>query len=390
MTDILMTKINTAIETYTQNIRPFLIGVLHHVHGIKHLDKTTLTGLLQQASDHTIVFQQDFEVNYYTLLKFSPSTLDSTLTMNKLLKDYEWYLDFVGLTFVFALVLDIDHDDYPALRNLMLPLRDSEERLASCYDNLQHFLVATQPSTTGTMTVQIKTEEQVTQDNAPPTPCDIPRHPVTHPHSEPDFEHDPELDPEDHNTLAIESTDTLDNAIDNSDPTFDVHNSSIDCTDSNQTIYNSGIGDPNKSKIETLDDNIQDTKQNPMPKNVIETEAPKDDMMTVDLNTLDPKPNPRPKKTMTPRYKFKRIMKGGKIQKVQIPGVHKIKFKPSHRNKKVHWSKQLCHVNNPIHGSNSFALHNLYHMVTPNISGLHTVIYPQNMWLLKRPRVKIK
>ena len=214
---------------------------------------------------------------------------------------------------------------------------------------------------------------------------------MTHPHSEPDFEHDPELDPEDHNTLAIESTDTLDNAIDNSDPTFDVHNSSIDYTDSNQTIYNSGIGDPNKSKIETLDDNIQDTKQNPMPKNVIETEAPKDDMMTVDLNTLDPKPNPRPKKTMTPRYKFKRIMKGGKVQKIQFPGVHKIKFKPSHRNKKVHWSKQLCHVNNPIHGSNSFALHNLYHMVTPNISGLHTVIYPQKQWwLLKRPRVKIK
>ena len=139
MTDILMTKINTTIEIYTQNIRPFLIGVLHHVHGIKHLEKTTLTGLLEQASDHTIVFQQDFEVNYYTFLKFSPSTLDSTLTMNKLLKHYEWYLDFVGLTFAFALVLDIDQDDYPVLRNLMFPLRDSVQRLASCYDALQHF-----------------------------------------------------------------------------------------------------------------------------------------------------------------------------------------------------------------------------------------------------------
>ena len=409
MTDILMTKINTTIEIYTQNIRPFLIGVLHHVHGIKHLEKTTLTGLLEQASDHTIVFQQDFEVNYYTLLKFSPSTLDSTLTMNKLLKHYEWYLDFVGLTFAFALVLDIDQDDYPVLRNLMFPLRDYVERLASCYDALQHFLVATQPSATGTMTVQIETEEQATQDNAPPTPSDIPRHPVTHPHSEPDFEHDPELDPENRNILAIESTDTLDNAIDNSDPTFDVHNGSIsDCADSNQTIYNSGIGDPNKSKIETFDDNIQDTKQNPMPKKVIETEAttelpnmsldskvieteaPKDDMMTVDLNTLDPRPNPMPKKTMTPRYKSKKIRKNGKIQKIQSPGVLKMKFKPSHRNKKVYWSKQLCHVNKLIHDSNSFALHNLYHMVIPNISGLHTVIYPQNMWLLKWPRVKIK
>ena len=83
----------------------------------------------------------------------------------------------------------------------------------------------------------------------------------------------------------------------------------------------------------------------------------------------------------------KKIRKNGKVQKIQCPGVHKMKFKSSHRNERIYWSKQLCHVNNLIHDSNSFALHNLYHMVTPNISGLHTVIYPQNMWLLKRPRV---
>ena len=136
MADILMAKIKTTIETYTQNIRPFLSGVLLHVHGFGHLDKNTLTGLLEQASDHTIVFQQNFEVNYYTLLKFSPSTLDSTLTMTNLLEDYEWYLNFVGLIFAFALVLDIDQDDYPVLRNLMSPLRGSVETLASCYDNL--------------------------------------------------------------------------------------------------------------------------------------------------------------------------------------------------------------------------------------------------------------
>ena len=137
MTDILMAKINNTFETYTQNIRPFLSGVLNHVHGIGHLDKTTLTGLLEQASDHTIVFQQNFEVNYYTLLKFSPSTLDNTLT--NLSKGYELYLNFVGLTFAFALDLDIDKDDYPVLKTLMFPLRDSEEKLASCYDRLQHF-----------------------------------------------------------------------------------------------------------------------------------------------------------------------------------------------------------------------------------------------------------
>ena len=127
-----------------------------------------------------------------------------------------------------------------------------------------------------------------------------------------------------------------------------------------------------------------------MPKKGIETEVPKDDMVTVDLNTLDLKPNAMPKKTMTPRHKFKRIKKCGKVQKIQSPGIHKMKFKPSHRNKRVYLSKQLCHVNNLIHDSNSFALHNLYYMVTPNISGLHTAIYPQNMCLPKRPRVKIK
>ena len=64
---------------------------------------------------------------------------------------------------------------------------------------------------------------------------------------------------------------------------------------------------------------------------VIETEAPRNDMITVDLQTqdtqLNPKQNPMPKKTMTPRHKFKRIKKGGKVQKIQSPGVHKMKFK---------------------------------------------------------------
>ena len=65
---------------------------------------------------------------------------------------------------------------------------------------------------------------------------------------------------------------------------------------------------------------------------VIETEAPRNDMITVDLKTqdtqLNSKQNPMPKKTMTPRYKFKRIKKGGKVQKNQSPEVHKMKFKP--------------------------------------------------------------
>ena len=114
------------------------------------------------------------------------------------------------------------------------------------------------------MTTQIETEDQATQDNAPSIPSDTPRHPVPHPDSKHDFEHDPELDSEDQYILAIDSTDTLDNPIDNSDPTFDnVHYSSIsDCTDINQTVDNSDIGDPNVSKTETIDDNMQDQTDN--------------------------------------------------------------------------------------------------------------------------------
>ena len=60
-------------------------------------------------------------------------------------------------------------------------------------------------------------------------------------------------------------------------------------------------------------------------------------MVTIDLNThdtqLNSKPNPMPKKTITPRYEFKRIKKGGKVQKIQSPGGHKMKFKPSHKIK---------------------------------------------------------
>ena len=50
----------------------------------------------------------------------------------------------------------------------------------------------------------------------------------------------------------------------NSDPTFDnVHSSGIsDCTDIKQTIDNSDIGDPNESKTEAIDDNMQDQTSN--------------------------------------------------------------------------------------------------------------------------------
>ena len=108
----------------------------------------------------------------------------------------------------------------------------------------------------------------------------------------------------------------------------------------NMSLDSKGIeNEAPKNDMITVDLKTQDTqldpKQKPIPEKVIETEAPKDDMMNVDLNTLDtqinPKPNSMPKKTMIPRYKFKRIKKGGKVQKIQFPRVHKRKFKPSHK-----------------------------------------------------------
>ena len=66
-----------------------------------------------------------------------------------------------------------------------------------------------------------------------------------------------------------------------------------------------------KNDMITVDLKTQDTqldpKQKPIPEKVTESEAPKNDMVTVDLNThdtqLNPNPNPMPKKTMTLRHK---------------------------------------------------------------------------------------
>ena len=268
MTDILVTKIYNTFETYNQNITPFLSRVLNHVHGIENLDKTTLADLLKQATNHTEVFQQNFDVNGYNFLKCY--TQDNSLI--NLFNGYELFLNVVRATFAFAQELEIDKGDYPVSR----ALRESEEKLASCYKSIQHYLVLTHAPTTVTSTTQIETEDQATQDNTPPTPSDTARHPVVYPELDVDFEHDPELDSKDQNILAIETTDTLDNSIDNSDPTFDnsLDSSINDCTDTKQTVDNSDIGDPNESETETIDDNMQDQTDNIATARVQSSERP--------------------------------------------------------------------------------------------------------------------
>ena len=146
-----------------------------------------------------------------------------------------------------------------------------------------------QTSTIGTMTIQTETEDQDTQDNTTHTPSDTTRHPMAYPDTKPDFEHDPELDSKDQNILAIETTDTLDNSIDNSNPTFDnLHNGSIsDYTDIKQTVDNSDIGDPNESKTETIDDNMQDQTDNIDNEDQDNSEFESKEIIQTDNNTLN-------------------------------------------------------------------------------------------------------
>ena len=117
---------------------------------------------------------------------------------------------------------------------------------------------------------------------------------MAYPDTELDFEHDPELDTEDQNILAIETTDTIDNSIDNNDPTFDnEHNSSIsDCTDIKQPdnrdkIDNSDIGDPTESNTETIDGNMLDQTDNMDSENQDNSEFESTEFIQTDNNTLD-------------------------------------------------------------------------------------------------------
>ena len=182
MADILISKIYKTLDTYSQDIRPLLFGIMNHVQGLEHLEETTLTGLLEQASSHIMLFQQNFEVNYNTLLKFAPSPLDNLL--NEFSTLYEYYLNFVGLAFILALngTQDFDKDDYPALRPLVYPLLDVDKFLY-CNAQLKQFLATniplfqtkTEPEPkieTGNQGIDISDQAPATQDNAPTPPTE--------------------------------------------------------------------------------------------------------------------------------------------------------------------------------------------------------------------------
>ena len=75
----------------------------------------------------------------------------------------------------------------------------------------------------------------------------------------------------------------------NSDRTFDnVHNSSIsDCTDIKQTVDNSDIGDPNESKTETIDENMQDQTRNINNEDQDNSEFESTEIVHIDNNTQE-------------------------------------------------------------------------------------------------------
>ena len=138
MADKLIAKIHATFDAYTQNIRPLIARICNHSQS-----QDNIASLFEQVSDYLIVFEQDFEVNYYTLLKFS-TDMDPLLTTFG--NQYELLLKFVGLVFSLALAdMTIDIDDYPVLEPLVKKMKDSEKHTDYCLDSLRLFMAGTHP-----------------------------------------------------------------------------------------------------------------------------------------------------------------------------------------------------------------------------------------------------
>ena len=260
MTDILVTKIHNTFETYTQNIRPFLSGVLNHVHGIQNLDKTTLTDLLEQATDHTEVFQQNF-VNGYNFFK----TLHPGQQIDYLLQ----WIWIVPKCCAFSFCLCWGIGDW--------------QRWLPCTKDLKGVWGKTGLLLWQTPTF-FKHDTAIHHwahgisdwdwDWGPSYPGQFPTHTQWHCQTSCGIPWHLNLMLTLNMTLnltlkikifwQLNQLIPLDNYIDNIDPTFDnsLDSSISDCTDIKQTVDNSDIGDPNESETETIDDNMQDQTDN--------------------------------------------------------------------------------------------------------------------------------
>ena len=138
MADKLIANIHATFDAYTQNIRPLIARICNHAQS-----QDNIASLFEQVSDYLIVFEQDFEVNYYTLLKFS-TDLDPLLTTFG--NQCELLLKFVGLVFRLALAdMTIDMDDYPVLEPLVKKMKDSKKHTDYYLDSLKLFMAGTHP-----------------------------------------------------------------------------------------------------------------------------------------------------------------------------------------------------------------------------------------------------
>ena len=138
MVDKLIANIHATFDAYSQNIRPLIARICNHAQS-----QDNIASLFEQASDYLIVFEQNFEVNYYTLLKFST---DQALLLATFSNQYELLLKFVGLVFSFALTdMTINIDDYPVLEPLVNKMKDSKKHTDYCLDSLRLFMAGTHP-----------------------------------------------------------------------------------------------------------------------------------------------------------------------------------------------------------------------------------------------------
>ena len=138
MADKLIANIHATFNAYTENIRPLIARICNHAQS-----QDNMASLFEQASDYLIVFEQDFEVNYYTLLKFSTDQDPLLATFSNM---YELLLKFVGLVFSLALAdMTINIDDYPVLEPLVKKMKGSKKHTDYCLDSLRLFMAGTHP-----------------------------------------------------------------------------------------------------------------------------------------------------------------------------------------------------------------------------------------------------
>ena len=130
---------------------------------------------------------------------------------------------------------------------------------------------------------------------------------------------------------------------------------------------------------------------------VIETEAPKNDMITVDLKPQDTKQNYKTKalkmsKGSMPQISLiKRRGKCGKVRKIQTPRMYKKKLK-SQLDMRAKWSLKSKHNNNARLHNNALNTKfiELRGIMESVIGAFHNTFPLLDRLLLKRPRVKIK